>query len=338
MLEKELQAKVKHHHVWADYLRRWSPNNRDIYHTTSKGKIEFASVKGIAMEKHFYRTEWLYDSHIEIIKGFSRLSPVELQKQHMISLEGFLKRQELQAVCKKSAENSEYMSRFSQALQSNALENIHTFIEGEVKPIMSSLAERDTSVLQDSMNMCSFCMYIGHQFTRTKAFKETILSLGENIFSENHQSVGRCIEECWWFLSYLFGMNIGTDLHKTNQSDTHALLINDTETPFITSDQPVINVFKSLSNVGISPLSEEEFDLYYPISPTEAYMISKSEKYTEGLNVVSSDTVIELNTKMSRAANIHIMSCDEGSLSLLLRNIGSHRNQVIEFGKSQKIS
>lgn len=46
----------------------------------------------------------------------------------------------------------------------------------------------------------------------------------------------------WWLLSYMFGMNIGFGLYSSRHDARHALLVNDTELPFIKSVQPVVNV------------------------------------------------------------------------------------------------
>ena len=69
MVKKHLQAKSKHHHVWAEYLRRWLLNERDVYYTTAKGNIVCKSVKGLAMVKHFYQVKPLANALDGVLRG-----------------------------------------------------------------------------------------------------------------------------------------------------------------------------------------------------------------------------------------------------------------------------
>lgn len=331
MTQKKFQVKTKHHYVWADYLIRWSQNARDVYYTTKRGNIAYDSVRGIAMEKNFYKVTQLDNTHVEVISALSRLSPKYIQEFHTLCLAWFLERQRIQAQLEKNFKNnSEQIEKYRQTLNSNGLEDLHTSNEKEVQGVMSCLANRDLSILENDKNMIDFCIYFGHQITRTKAFKESVLILCAELSCKKHPDAEKAIKECWWFISYMLGMNIGIDLYNTKNIDTHCMLLNDTEVAFVTSDQPVVNVYKSLAEFEVVQPADHECDFYLPISPSVAYMINNSDKYEQGINIVSSDTVNELNIKLSRRASNYIVGNSRESLVPLTKYKGFHSHKARE--------
>ncbi|MDZ7855215.1 hypothetical protein [Sphaerotilus sp.] len=94
MSPKTLEAKKRHHYVWAKYLTRWGSGTNNVFYTTKTGKIAKDSVRSIVADDYFYKTTVLTSKHIEIIKGFSRQSPEHLQRLHKSYLNDFLKMQQ----------------------------------------------------------------------------------------------------------------------------------------------------------------------------------------------------------------------------------------------------
>ncbi|HHN8382764.1 TPA: hypothetical protein ACRRW5_003952 [Klebsiella quasipneumoniae] len=102
MSHKNLEAKKRHHYVWAKYLTRWGKGTKNVFYTTKTGKIAYDSVLAIAADNYFYKTTMLTSKHVEVIKSFSRQSPEHLQQQHMSYLNDFLKMQRLEAIYNES--------------------------------------------------------------------------------------------------------------------------------------------------------------------------------------------------------------------------------------------
>ena len=331
MVEKNLQPKSKHHHVWANYLSRWSENGRDVYYTTDRGKIAFDSVKGIAMEKGFYKIEYLTDSHVNIIKRFSDKSPGRLREINMNCLNGFLHRQKLEDIYIKNGKKVEEVEEALHATRCNMLEDLHSAHENEVKPIISALAENNFEILDDSQNLTSFMQFFGHQITRTKAFKDAMIVSTCGAKSRTEKHIAKEIQGCWWFLSYMFGTNIGASLFSTRNEDRHCLLVNTTSCPFVTSDQTIINTHPSLRNDVFEPPEDEHCDFYYPLSPNVAYMINRSDRFEAGRVDVSEDIVKELNIKMAKKSNKHIIGKTEECLIPLRKYVGENLDTVREL-------
>ncbi|KXO12722.1 hypothetical protein AKG98_3917 [Moritella sp. JT01] len=329
-IEKQLQAKIKHHHVWADYLKRWSLDNKNVCYMTAKKNIVCDSVRGVAMEKNFYQVKFLSQEQVIILKMLSSKSPDYLRKQHETLLDKFLLMQALELKYKQSGIKDIKAEKMLHAWKCNSIENLHTAHEKEALPIIEALANQDLTVLEDIKNMCWFMQFFAQQIARTKNFKDTISTAHNSINNHAHQELAKTIEESWWFISYILGMNMGADMFATREEDYHCLLINDTETAFITSDQPVINVHQALSD-EIKPPEDHECDFYYPISPTVAYMVNKSNRFESGRVQVSVDLVEEMNIKIAKRANIHIFGNSKEILKRYQKHVGTNWNAIKDF-------
>jgi hypothetical protein len=318
MTEKHLQAKRKHHHVWADYLKRWSANNRDVYYTTAKGNIVLESVRGVAMEKDFYQITHLKNDEIEIIKEFLKIFPQETQQSNMSLLKHFLVIQGLESLYFKNGKEIDEVEELFHAQKCNTLEDLHSSHEVAAIPIITALAKREFEILENNQNMIFFMSYFGHQISRTKNFRDSVFQgVSKNFIIA--KSIKATMQDCWWFISYMFGNNIGQSLYLERNIATHSLLINDTGVPFITSDQPIINVHECLSDTIIE--APEFVDFYYPISPNIAYVICDSNRFSTGKTYVSEEEVIELNIKMAKSANVHIFANNKHSLSSVMQYV-----------------
>ncbi|WP_336755208.1 hypothetical protein [Pantoea sp. USHLN298] len=124
----------------------------------------------------------------------------------------------------------------------------------------------------------------------------------------------------WWLLSYMFGMNIGFGLYSSRHDARHALLVNDTELPFIKSVQPVVNVHPLVSETEFT--APEYANLYCSISPRIAYIICDSGRFLSGKNKVDEVIVTDLNSKMVAQAMVHIIGNTEDVILSLRNHIG----------------
>jgi hypothetical protein len=319
MARKYLQAKKRHHYVWAKYLARWGNGTTNVFYTTKTGKVAHDSVRAIAAEDYLYKVTTLTKEQVDVIKGFSRLSPESLQQQHMSYLDDFLELQQAEAIYRRSGVRSQEAEQHLHALKCNLLENLHASHEQAVQPVLAALADEQLEVLQDKQYMIEFMAFFGHQFCRTKPFRDGVI---RNLVRRNAMEIGvaDAVTHAWWFMSYMFGMSFGNSLYLSRHDDKHALLINDTSVPFITSDHPIVNVHPCVSETAF--IAPEHADLYYPISPRIAYIICNSERFTSGRNAIDETTVVELNSKLAAQAMVHIVGNSESAIRPFQRLIG----------------
>ena len=326
MSGKQHQAKRNHHHVWAYYMKNWSVNNRDIYFTTKSKKIVFDSVRNVAVNQDFYRVGNLTEDHLKLIKGLSSVADKKLQRLHMSYLSDFILFNLMEQYVEAKNITDDDVIQELKAFRSNGIENLHTAHENEVKHILDKLVEGDLSVLEDKHRMLNFLTFYAHQMTRTKTMKDNIL-----LYKAKDEGIegdyARLLKESWWFISYMIGMNVGRSLFSERKYDKHCLLINNTDTPFITSDQPVINAYRKINDV-VKPPEEHECDHYFALSPSVAYMINKSDRFPSGKISVTEDIVEEMNIRIAKSANVNIISNSEDSLKPYRKYVGSWHQKL----------
>lgn len=319
MLRKELQVKKRHHYVWANYLTRWGNGTSNVFYTTKLGKIAHDSVRAIAVDDYFYRLTTLTKKHVEVIKGFSKQSPDHLQKQHMSYLSDFLHMQHLETLYHASGIQDQDAEALLHASKCNWMENLHSSHENSALKVLTALADEQLEVLQDKDHMIEFMSFLGQQIVRTKAYRDEVLRrLGR--CNDLEVEVADAVAHSWWFLSYMFGMNIGFSFYSFRHDSRHALLINDTDISFITSDHPVVNVHPCVSETELSV--PEYADFFYPISPRVAYIICDSERFTSGKHNVDEAIVNEFNSKVAAQAMVHIVGNSDSAIRPFKKHIG----------------
>ena len=325
---KQLELKRENHYVWANYLRSWSLNGSDVWYTTKKLKIANDSVKAIAKEKDLYRCQYITEQHLQVILFISKQSPEELQKHHKSYLETFLKLQKVESLYIKSGKTDKKVLAYIEAFKSNTIENLHTAHEKDVEVILKDLQNYDLTVLDAPENSCKFMSYWGHQIARTKPFRDKIIASQEN------EQLQKIYKEAWWFISYMFGMNLGKSFFETRKIDKHCLLINETNEDFITSDHPIINVHEAIKENDMTVPSEDEADFFYAISPKLGYMINKSDRFKKGINYVSIDFVKEINRKLAFNADQYIIGTTENQLKFYKTLVGNRLKIIKEIKSS----
>jgi hypothetical protein len=173
----------------------------------------------------------------------------------------------------------------------NAVDNQHTVIEAKFAPLLARTLRGDVSWYEDDAECINFCNFVAAQHMRTQGVKNrTIARLKDRM--------GLDASRIWDVLALILGFNLGCSLFLERRSRKLTLVRNDTEIPFITSDQPVINI---LSDGEAAP---EALSLYYPMSPTLAlYMEQPNEVEKLPFETMTGEAVMFLNAKIATASH-----------------------------------
>lgn len=259
---KKAEIKSRHHYVWAHYLKRWGNGTSKVYYSTKRLKVAHDSVKAIAFDFHFYRLTKLSKFDVDVIKIFSKPSPSKLRTLHEEALNKFLEVQATQELYESRGLKIPEIESAFEAANANLIENMHSAIELHARPVIDELANGNLEILKDTKNAIAFFNFFGHQVTRTKSFKDkSILVLTRN--TELEKEVAKSMENAWWFLSYMFGLNLGKSFFESRNLSRVSLLKNNTTIPFITADQPIINVHKCVLEDEIIPPEQGDFFILY---------------------------------------------------------------------------
>jgi len=78
------------------------------------------------------------------------------------------------------------------------------------------------------------------------------------------------------------------------------LLDNRTDTPFITGDQPIINM-----HATYEPGAPEKLEFFYPISPQKAMLLLESSDHSQS---VTAENVLRYNNLIARISHEQVFS------------------------------
>lgn len=186
----------------------------------------------------------------------------------------------------------QYKNLFSQI--KDGIKNSNELFETELK---SKFAFHD----EKYFNAYYFLIFLLTQYFRTEK-RILEITAARNFITEKHPNVEFDLKSFSILLIHFKMFYTGLGLIKDNYKIR--LLFNGTETPFITSDQPIINTFASEKITG--KLQEHEFELFYPLNPQLAMMFYN---YADCSSITVNDTdVIKYNTLIENCARKFLYS------------------------------
>jgi Protein of unknown function (DUF4238) len=290
MLSSEM--KRRHHYVWKYYLGAWANDGKIVCFRNNN--IFETNLVNIGVKKNFYRLQELNHKDIELInKLFIEPSPVVLQDSHRELVEMFNFPFEIKRLSESEGLDSPQLRESIEKTISNLEEDYHAGIESTAIKYIDAIRAGDINFHTSPNSLVEFLHFLTIQYMRTNKIKSSIRT-GVTIIN---------IEKIWNIVSHILAMNSAYTLSL--EIDNHAFqlvsLTNISNVPFITGDQPVINTY---GNYEVMP---EKLELYYPISPTKAILITENKKYraTEKLSYIFLDDkeVTEFNGHIAKKAH-----------------------------------
>ncbi len=321
-MKKIEQVKINHHYVWARYLKNWA-SGKNVYYISKNGKIAFDSVKGLARKQHFYKLPILTEEDIDFVNQFVSQFDEFLREQALSTLADLFNVSKLiNNLRPLQNENSKEFQKLVDIIESNLIENMHSIDESLFLPVLERLSLGDITCLEDTENLICFCLYLGHQFTRTLKIRNTILA-DEPATEEIRSKFPReqyLLERNWPCLSFVLGSNIGFNLFAKRNDMKWIFLTNHTDVSFITSDQPAINIHPS---VKVEKLDQppEDMDIYFPISPKYALMLNESRNYDDLEKNLAAKDVMYLNYRIYKDSGETVFSNSRESLASAFTNL-----------------
>lgn len=297
-----LTTPKNHHFVWGHYLTSWAqPGCKKVWYETSKGKIANDSVTGLSREYGFNKISKLRPIDLSYLELWPSGGSALVQAFQARQLEYFRKASDLIG-CHEGKEGTPRYSalkRLSEHMEYGVFENTHTVMENLVRPILDQFKIGNYEILKNEGNTANFCNFLAQQLFRTKKIKEQCFSLLGTLNRRDAvaEEFRELFERNWWFLSYRLATNVGSSLTYSAESDNYVFIENRTSVDFITSDCPVINIHESAGGGLQNPPTE--LDLYFPISPKLACIISPSDKYIELGSFISERQVEAFNERMA---------------------------------------
>jgi hypothetical protein len=276
--------KHRQHHVWKSYLREWATD--ETLFCLQDSCIRPANIHDVAVQRHFYKLNALTVDDIEHIRKnwiepFPHSRRVNENYLTMFSMWANIR----QTLPEAAATNQDFVNFLDEQII-NAEEDWHSGLESSVQPLIDAARHRDISFYKNDADCMLFLQFLSVQYFRTSGMKKRII--------ESYKT--HDLSRCWNVLGHILATNVGSSLYLDRKRISLVLLENHTGVPFITSDQPAINLLSS-AQPGKGP---EHLALYYPISPNLALLLDDPDKSC-GLSAspLSSEQVTSLNVTIA---------------------------------------
>jgi hypothetical protein len=167
-------------------------------------------------------------------------------------------------------------------------EDLHTSIEESFKPFLKSMLAGDSSFYENPREVAEFFRGIATQYLRTDVVKN-LRTIWKASDFERFERVANV-------LVHIYAVNVGCSLYADRERYKITIIQNHSEVPFVTADQPVINIASSPTDT--KPC--DKFYLYYPLSPTKAMLlVDPSSAYFPNNLSVSPMSVYVYNSHMA---------------------------------------
>jgi hypothetical protein len=282
--------KRKQHYIWKYYLQPWTVDGQIV--CMRNNKIFTTNLENIAQERDFYRLNKLTSDELLFLKQlFLDLpEPLRILANNWITLSNYIF--DVKEVFSKAGISKVPDKEFD-VLINNAGEELQSKYEVVGKKYLNLLWNKETKFFETEQSSCEFITYLSMQYFRTKNMQNKML-----VGKEKYKTIR--IDKIWNVMRNIFATNVAGNIFIDRENWELVPLSNVTSIPFITGDQPVINIYGKMGE------KTEKVMFYYPIKPDFAILLKKkNDSYTL---ISDEDNVIFYNNKIVYYSDMQIFS------------------------------
>jgi hypothetical protein len=290
------------HSVARFYLRAWA--DKEKIYCLQDNEIRNPNIKGVGAENYFYRLQELSPEDVDFLReAIIKDSPEGLKASHEQLVDAFvvpyLAKRKLESLGLAKSEAMAETDRMITELN----EKLHTNIEEDFQPHLAAMISGDLSFLEDAREAALFYKGLSVQYARTNHMKNSRLVMQPERLARYLRILNPLV--------HILAANVGLSLYADRKRHTIMLLDNVTGVPFITADQPVINIATGPNDTT----PPAKFELYYPLSPTRAMLLLEpSSDFLPGSSSVSETFVHLYNLRMAAHSYRQVFSNSPGVL------------------------
>lgn len=173
-------------------------------------------------------------------------------------------------------------------------EKFHGGVESSAIPILDELRRGSSQFHTDPDKCSAFIIFLCFQYFRTAKLRNAMAVIDHNLPHDMRRT--------WPIEAFIYATNVGASLYRQRLGYRVIFLRNTSNTPFITADQPIIN---------LRGVAEDALDFYYPLSPYLAIIYTgDSERYPHDTLQASAITVETYNHRVYSNSEIQIFGND----------------------------
>ncbi|PQA98014.1 Protein of unknown function [Chryseobacterium piscicola] len=277
-----MQKKKKQHYVWKEYLKNWSINNYINTILLRKNLETKVNLVNTSLENYFYTVPNYSDQDFLEILQIVDDHASEYSRPQIIQI--------ISAIYKNSNLSKHFESTvqdFAELERINMIEDFFTNIEELGKKLIrSNSVQQIIELLKNDAEYSDALFFISFQYVRTKKMKENVL---KGIRESNFYK-----EKYWLIFQIIYGFEIGIGLSIRKKIKLN-FLVSKSDYNFITSDNPIFNFLENDKN---EDGAVKDMELYYPLNPKIALIISSSDKNEIEETIINEIDIENLNRKV----------------------------------------
>lgn len=256
--------KRKQHHVWKAYLRAWA--TKEKLWVLQDGRIRSADIEDVAVQHDFYKLNTLTATDVEFIRKIF-IAPLRpharrVAENYMAMFSMWVTLRE--SVSDEQAAANPELAKFLEEQIINAEEDFHSGMEERVAPLIETARKGDIGFFGNERHAMILVHFLSVQNFRTSGVKARVIK-------RFREKMNFDISRSWNIISHILATAVGSSLYVERRDRPLILLENSTDRPFITSDQPTVNLLGG----DCDDKSPEYLALYYPISPKYALLLDE---------------------------------------------------------------
>jgi hypothetical protein len=301
------------HYVWRHYLDAWAETGSFCCFRHGDQQLFQTQPKAVASQTYFYEAQYLTDADREYLEIFiSSMKDEQLRKLNRDYLTLTRRSFEIREHLKRTDLIEPVRAALDEQLrwaERNLGEQYHTGIENKCQDILNALRAENAGFYDDITRAGDFIYYLCLQYFRTAKMRLGFSRLASPVPGHDpRRTVGA--------LQHICATAVSVSVFKEKRAYRIVFLRNETAVPFITGDQPVLNM--------LDPKTSNDIELYYPLSPRLAMVLTKNVvKFPGRARSVSSLEAESYNYAIYSRSEDQVYSDDEDYLRSLVAR-GKH--------------
>lgn len=260
------------HYVWQHYLRAWCAPKKIWCKRIDQPEPFSTSPRNVGAERFFYEFYELTPDDLAYIGSvIAQSNDEDLRKLNRGWIESFqmtfMIRRRLEDV-EIEPESRLELEQALRDVEKTMGESFHGGTEMRAGPLLDALRREDVSFYANQAAATTFIDYLSHQYFRTAKHRNSMLALPNPL----PHDMGRT----WPVEAFIYATNLACSFAQRWRDYRIVLLRNRSEIPFITGDQPLIN---------LCGMQVEQVDLYYPLTPDLAMIFTADRSHYPGADL-----------------------------------------------------
>ena len=301
---------MNQHYVWRYYLEAWQRDD-GLVRCSRKGRLlPPTRPKRLMVERDYYALSTITRADMSFLKAIIESTDSEaLVQSHRNLIATFAHIASANELIQRSNRLSTADKRRAQAVVVGTEESLQQQIEGDAKPFLDQLRQKQTGFITNYETAMTFFHFIAQQYFRTKRIRE---SIGKELGARDYSHLKHVV-------CHIGAVNVGGSLFVDRADFEIIFLESSDNASFVTSDQPVVNLLGTGDSRETSDLA-----FYYPLSPNLSCVIAPKAFGLQSSDIPA-ETVEDLNDLMAWESSDFLVACTDDVLQDILKKPPSSR-------------